>query len=46
VGRFLRPAPFSRKSSTTLILTLCYLPALALLVVIPLFVTLLAGLFA
>jgi Flp pilus assembly protein TadB len=29
----------------TLILTLCYLPALALLVVIPLFVTLLAGLF-
>jgi Flp pilus assembly protein TadB len=30
----------------TLILTLCYLPALALLVVIPLFVTLLAGLFA
>jgi Flp pilus assembly protein TadB len=30
----------------TLILTLCYLPALVLLVVIPLFVTLLAGLFA
>lgn len=30
----------------TLILTLCYLPALALLVIIPLFVTLLAGLFA
>ncbi len=30
----------------TLILTLCYLPALALLVVIPLFLTLLAGLFA
>lgn len=29
----------------TLILTLCYLPALALLVIIPLFVTLLAGLF-
>jgi hypothetical protein len=29
----------------TLILTLCYLPALVLLVVIPLFVTLLAGLF-
>jgi Flp pilus assembly protein TadB len=29
----------------TLILTLCYLPALALLVVVPLFVTLLAGLF-
>lgn len=29
----------------TLILTLCYLPALALLVVIPLFLTLLAGLF-
>ncbi|MDP9282321.1 MAG: type II secretion system F family protein [Chloroflexota bacterium] len=29
----------------TLILTLCYLPALAVLVVIPLFVTLLAGLF-
>ena len=29
----------------TLILTLCYLPALALLVVIPLFVTVLAGLF-
>ena len=29
----------------TLILTLCYLPALALLVVIPLFVTLLSGLF-
>lgn len=29
----------------TVILTLCYLPALALLVVIPLFVTLLAGLF-
>ena len=29
----------------TLILTLCYLPALALLIVIPLFVTLLAGLF-
>lgn len=29
----------------TLILTLCYLPALALLVVIPLFVTLLTGLF-
>ena len=29
----------------TLILTLCYLPALALLVVIPLFVTLLGGLF-
>jgi Flp pilus assembly protein TadB len=29
----------------TLILTLCYLPALALLVVIPLFMTLLAGLF-
>jgi Flp pilus assembly protein TadB len=30
----------------TLILTLCYLPALALLVLVPLFVTLLAGLFA
>lgn len=30
----------------TVILTLCYLPALALLVVVPLFVTLLAGLFA
>jgi Flp pilus assembly protein TadB len=30
----------------TLVLTLCYLPALALLVVIPLFVTLLAGLFS
>ncbi|HUQ42492.1 MAG TPA: type II secretion system F family protein [Candidatus Limnocylindrales bacterium] len=30
----------------TLVLTLCYLPALALLVIIPLFVTLLAGLFA
>jgi pilus assembly protein TadC len=29
----------------TLVLTLCYLPALALLVIIPLFVTLLAGLF-
>jgi tight adherence protein C len=29
----------------TLILTLCYLPALALLVIVPLFVTLLAGLF-
>jgi Flp pilus assembly protein TadB len=29
----------------TLVLTLCYLPALALLVVIPLFVTLLTGLF-
>src|SRR6185503_602321 len=29
----------------TLVLTLCYLPALALLVVIPLFLTLLAGLF-
>jgi len=29
----------------TLILTLCYLPALALLVVVPLFVTLLSGLF-
>jgi len=29
----------------TLILTLCYLPSLALLVVVPLFVTLLAGLF-
>ncbi|HET7701540.1 MAG TPA: hypothetical protein VFM06_11820 [Candidatus Limnocylindria bacterium] len=29
----------------TLILTLCYLPALALLVIIPLFLTLLAGLF-
>lgn len=29
----------------TLILTLCYLPALALLVVVPLFVTLLTGLF-
>ncbi len=29
----------------TLILTLCYLPAQALLVVIPLFITLLAGLF-
>ncbi|MEK7864085.1 MAG: type II secretion system F family protein [Chloroflexota bacterium] len=30
----------------TLVLTLCYLPALALLVIIPLFLTLLAGLFA
>jgi len=30
----------------TLVMTLCYLPALALLVVIPLFLTLLAGLFA
>jgi len=29
----------------TLVLTLCYLPALALLVMIPLFLTLLAGLF-
>jgi tight adherence protein C len=29
----------------TLVLTLCYLPALALLVIIPLFLTLLAGLF-
>jgi hypothetical protein len=29
----------------TLVLTLCYLPALALLVIVPLFVTLLAGLF-
>ena len=29
----------------TLILTLCYLPALALLVIVPLFLTLLAGLF-
>jgi pilus assembly protein TadC len=29
----------------TLVLTLCYLPALALLVIIPLFVTLMAGLF-
>jgi hypothetical protein len=29
----------------TLVLTLCCLPALALLIVIPLFVTLLAGLF-
>lgn len=29
----------------TLVLTLCYLPALALLVIIPLFVTLLSGLF-
>jgi hypothetical protein len=29
----------------TLVLTVCYLPALALLVIIPLFVTLLAGLF-
>jgi Flp pilus assembly protein TadB len=29
----------------TLVFTLCYLPALALLIVIPLFVTLLAGLF-
>ena len=29
----------------TLVLTLCYLPALALLVIIPLFMTLLAGLF-
>lgn len=33
------------EGKVTLILTLCYLPALALLVVIPLFVTLLAGLF-
>ena len=30
----------------TLVLTLCYLPALALLVIIPLFLTILAGLFA
>jgi hypothetical protein len=29
----------------TLVLTLCYLPALALLVIVPLFLTLLAGLF-
>jgi hypothetical protein len=29
----------------TLVLTLCYLPALALLVIIPLFLTLLTGLF-
>ncbi len=34
------------EGTLTLILTLCYLPALALLVVIPLFLTLLAGLFA
>jgi Flp pilus assembly protein TadB len=33
------------EAKATVILTLCYLPALALLVVIPLFVTLLAGLF-
>ena len=33
------------EAKVTVILTLCYLPALALLVVIPLFVTLLAGLF-
>jgi hypothetical protein len=33
------------EGKVTLILTLCYLPALALLVVIPLFLTLLAGLF-
>ena len=33
------------EGKVTLILTLCYLPALAILVVIPLFVTLLAGLF-
>ena len=30
----------------TLVMTLCYLPALALLVIVPLFLTLLAGLFA
>ena len=30
----------------TLVMTLCYLPALALLVIVPLFMTLLAGLFA
>jgi Flp pilus assembly protein TadB len=30
----------------TLVLTLCYMPALALLVIVPLFLTLLAGLFA
>lgn len=34
------------EGKVTVILTLCYLPALALLVVIPLFMTLLAGLFA
>lgn len=33
------------EGKVTVILTLCYLPALALLVIIPLFVTLLAGLF-
>lgn len=33
------------EAKMTLILTLCYLPSLALLVVVPLFVTLLAGLF-
>jgi hypothetical protein len=38
-------ASASQVEGMTLILTLCCLPALALLVVIPLFVTLLAGLF-
>ena len=34
------------EGTLTLVLTLCYLPALAALVIIPLFVTLLAGLFS
>jgi tight adherence protein C len=42
--RFLRSAS-QVEGKMTLLLTLCYLPALTLLVVIPLFMTLLAGLF-
>jgi len=44
-ARLLRSAS-SVEGQLTLVVTLCYLPALALLVIVPLFVTLLAGLFS
>ena len=44
-SRALRAAA-SVEGKLTLVVTLCYLPALALLVIVPLFVTLLAGLFS